>query len=223
MGSHSFIHKKTLVVVAVAAEQEAVLRGLKGDSRFTVAVAGVGPAAAAACTAAHLATGHYSLAVSAGIGGGFASVAEPGSLVLADEIIAADLGVETDEGFSSVDELGFGTSRIIVDCSLLTLIQKLELGGAIGVPVTMGAILTVSTATGSAATAAGRLARYPGAVAEAMEGFGVAIAAANHHIPCLEVRGISNLVGPRNRAEWRIPAALSAIEQAFHYLPEVLV
>ncbi|MGC7879870.1 futalosine hydrolase, partial [Desulforudis sp. 1190] len=34
---------RILVMTAVSAEREAVLRGLRGDSRFDVLVAGVGP------------------------------------------------------------------------------------------------------------------------------------------------------------------------------------
>ena len=44
-----------------------------------------------------------------------------------------------------------------------------------------------------------------------MEGAGVAAAAARHGVPFAEVRAISNLVGPRDRAAWRIPEALAAL------------
>src|SRR5690606_62712 len=76
--------------------------------------AGVGPALAAASTAAALTAAAldgrpYALVVSAGIAGGFAPRAAVGSLVLADEITAADLGAETAEGFVPVTGLGFGT------------------------------------------------------------------------------------------------------------------
>ncbi|NEE29228.1 futalosine hydrolase, partial [Streptomyces sp. SID7982] len=59
------------------------------------------------------------------------------------------------------------------------------------------------------------LARHPSAVAEAMEGFGVAEAAAAHGVPVLEVRAVSNAIGPRDRDAWRIPAALTALTSAF--------
>ena len=65
--------------------------------------------------------------------------------------------------------------------------------------------------TGTAARAAELAARHPGAVAEAMEGFGVAEAAAAHGLPVLEIRAVSNAVGPRDRAAWRIGEALAAL------------
>ncbi|MNJ58166.1 Futalosine hydrolase [compost metagenome] len=62
----------------------------------------------------------------------------------------------------------------------------------------------------------------PGAAAEAMEGYGVAIAAHNLQLPVLEIRAISNTVGPRQRELWKIKDALLALEQACSLLPEVL-
>ncbi|WP_219834559.1 futalosine hydrolase [Paenibacillus sp. R14(2021)] len=211
---------RVLIVTAVAAERDAVLRGLGGDERFHVVAAGVGPAAAAAGTAAALAAGGYRLAVSAGIAGGFAGTAAVGSLVVAGEIIAADLGVETPDGFASVDALGFGSSRIGVDARLA---GALAAGiAAAGLPVSTGPVLTVTTATGMAATAAEHERRVPGAAAEAMEGFGVATAALQFGLPALELRAISNAVGPRDRDAWRIGDALQALERASRILTEVL-
>lgn len=63
--------RRVLIVTAVAAERDAVLRGLKGSDRFHVIAAGAGTAAAAAGTAAALAAGSYGCVISAGIGGGF--------------------------------------------------------------------------------------------------------------------------------------------------------
>ncbi|WP_327068359.1 futalosine hydrolase [Kitasatospora sp. NBC_01250] len=202
---------RLLVVVAVAAEAEAVLRGAGAD-RVTVVTAGVGPAAAAGATALALATGRHPLVVSAGIAGGFAPHAPIGSVVAADAIVAADLGAQTPDGFQDVAELGFGTVRHTPSPAALAL-----LAGATGAVV--GPVLTVSTVTGSAERAAELTGRHPGAVAEAMEGFGVAEAAVRCGVPVLELRTVSNAVGPRDRAAWRIGEALGALERAFAALP----
>jgi futalosine hydrolase len=213
--------KRILIMTAVPTERDAVLRGLRGDSRFDVLLAGVGPASAAACTAAALAAADYGLVLSTGIGGGFIGRAEVGTLVVAEEIVAADLGAQTPEGFCSVDELGFGSSRIRVDTALVTRVTAAL--KAAGLPVCSGPVLTLSTVTGSAETADELAARVPGAAAEAMEGFGVATAALIRGIPVLEIRAISNPVGPRDRAAWRIKEALAALEAASSILVEVLV
>lgn len=204
---------RVLVATAVPAERDAVADRLPPHTD-AVAV-GVGPAAAAAHTAAALARAPYDLVISAGIGGGFQPGAPLGSLVLADEITAADLGAETPDGFLPVTELGFGA---ISHAPPLPLVRELAAtcGGLIG------GVLTVSTVTGSAGRAAELRRRHPRALAEAMEGFGVAEAAAAYALPVLEIRAVSNAVGPRDRAAWRIGEALGALGGAFGKFAPVL-
>lgn len=211
--------KRVLVMTAVEAERDAVLRGLGANSRVDVKLAGVGPASAAAQTALALAGGGtYSLVVSAGIAGGFAGQAEVGTLVVASHIVAGDLGVETGEGFASVDTLGFGRSRLATEkLGAERLVQALR---ARGWTVCSGPIVTVSTATGTAETAAVLADRVPGVAAEGMEGFGVASAAHLCGIPVIELRAVSNAVGPRNREAWDVPGALALLTAAAPVIEE---
>ncbi|MFI1288997.1 futalosine hydrolase [Streptomyces sp. NPDC020792] len=231
---------RVLVATAVPVERDAVARAFAGPVReeplsalpgatlhrvpgppaVDLIAAGVGPALAAATTAsaltaAALARAPYDLVVSAGIAGGFAPHAPVGSLVVADEITAADLGAETGDGFLPVTELGFGTVTHRPPEALVRAI-------AAAAPARTGTVLTVSTVTGTAARADALRARHPGALAEAMEGFGVAEAAAAHRVPVLEVRAVSNPVGPRDRAAWRIGDALTALTEGFGKLAPVL-
>ncbi|MFP3390939.1 futalosine hydrolase [Brevibacillus sp. SIMBA_040] len=212
--------RRVLVVTSVEAERDAVLRGLQDDNRFTLLVGGVGPACAAASTASMLATNEYDLVICAGICGGFSGRAEVGSLVVASEIICADLGAETADGFCDVDELGFGSARVAVDKELAT--QVTEAIASKSLPVKMGQVLTLSTVTGTAETAAALAKRMPDAAGEAMEGYGVAIAAQQRSLPILEIRAVSNAIGPRDKSAWRIKDALIALEKASTVLQEVL-
>jgi futalosine hydrolase len=231
--------QRVLVATAVPAERDAVARAFPEPLReppvrevplpgltvhrsggYDLIAAGVGPAlaaasAATALTAAALAGTPYGLVVSAGIGGGFLPAAPPGSLVVADEITAADLGAETGDGFLPVTELGFGT---VTHRPPETLVRAI----AAATGARTGTVLTVSTVTGTAARADALRARHPRALAEAMEGFGVAEAAAAHGTPVLELRAVSNPVGPRDRAAWRIGDALTALTEAFGKLAPVL-
>ncbi|WP_250029117.1 futalosine hydrolase [Paractinoplanes maris] len=194
-----------LVVTAVAAEAEAVRAGAD-PAHVVVEPVGVGPAAAAAGTARLLATGRYRAVVSAGIAGGFPGRAPVGAVVLGARSIAADLGAETPDGFLPVEELGFGTSVVPADPALLKALAT-ELPHAI-----VGDVVTLSTVTGTQSTADRLAASYPQAVAEAMEGYGVAVAAAG--FPFAELRTISNAIGPRDRSAWRLKEAFAALSTA---------
>ncbi|MFD7018910.1 futalosine hydrolase [Streptomyces sp. NPDC059928] len=186
-----------------------------GGHRVDVLAAGVGPAAAAVGAAAALARAPYDLVVSAGIGGGFPAHAPLGSLVVASEIVAADLGAGSADGFIPVTALGFGRDTLHPHGPLTRAVAR-----ALG--ALAGPVLTVTTATGTAERAAELLARHPSAAAEAMEGFGVAEAADRFGVPVLEIRAVSNSVGPRDRSAWRIGAALAALTEAFGKFPPVL-
>jgi futalosine hydrolase len=210
--------ERILIVTAVEAERAALERGLSAAASeaaraaTTVLVGGVGAAAVAASavaatTAAALARAPYDVVVSAGIGGAFPQAARIGDLLVAERIIAADLGADGPEGFQSVQELGFGT----------TIFEALSMDGlksSAEFEVVRGDLLTVNTATGTAERADWLRTRYPASVGEAMEGYGVAVAAAQSGLPVAEVRAVSNLVGPRDRAAWRIGEALAALAAA---------
>jgi futalosine hydrolase len=194
---------KLLIVTAVAAERDAICAAAPSAE---VIVAGVGPAEAAAATAVALARGPYDLVLSAGIAGGFAPLV-PGDIAVAAAIVFADLGAYSPAGFLPVSELGFGSERYEVAPRL-----GVELADRTGGH--LGTILTVATVTGTAERAQELIARHPDAVAEAMEGAGVAAAAGQFGVPAAEVRAISNVVGPRERDSWRIPEALAALGAA---------
>ncbi|MGR6316850.1 futalosine hydrolase [Micromonospora soli] len=207
-----------LVVTAVPAEAEAVRAGL-ADPTVTVAPAGVGPAVAGAATARLLALAEaagrpYRGVVSAGIAGGFVGRVTVGSTVLATRSVAADLGAESPAGFLPVEELGMPAELLGVG-SVVTADSQLlaELRTALPEAV-VGAVLTVSTVTGTAESTEALTARHPDAVAEAMEGYGVGVAAAQAGLPFAELRTVSNPIGPRDRDAWRMREAFAALTAA---------
>ncbi|TWI53993.1 futalosine hydrolase [Halalkalibacter nanhaiisediminis] len=216
----SNIDFRVLIMTSVSAERDAVLRGLGEASVFDVVVAGVGSAVAAASTAVALSSRKYHLVINAGIAGGFVGKAEVESIVVASEIVAADLGTESADGFISLDELNLGSSRIKVEEDLVTNVMNgLEKAG---LSAYTGPILTLSTVTGTTESAKMLAERVEGATAEGMEGYGVAVAARQFGVPVMEIRAISNMVGPRDRDAWRIKEALAALEKASSVLVEVL-
>lgn len=223
----------TLVITAVDAERDAVVRDLGPTREVRVGAyaglcaqtpdgdvhafsGGVGPVAAAVATSTLLALGPaYDLVVSAGVGGGFDGRAEIGDLVLADVSVAADLGALTDSGHLTLADLGLpGESGFQhADAGLP---HRLARGGY---RLVSGTVLTLTCMTGTKERAAELAARHPGAVAEAMEGYGVIAAtrptATTRAVATAELRAVSNIIGRRDPATWDLPTAFDTLARAF--------
>jgi futalosine hydrolase len=171
------------------------------------ALAGFGPIAAAARTAQILAALRPRRVLLIGIAGTYD---------------AARLGIGDAAAFTrvAVDGVGVGEGRAFLGPPALGFPQwPGELGSqriddalALSGPADAddALLLTTCAASDSAEHAGHRLARFPSAVAEDMEGFAVALACALSGVPLAIVRGMSNLVGDREPARWRIPAALAS-------------
>lgn len=209
---------RLLGVVATQKEQSALLASMSASvvplgpyraartSLADVVVAGVGPAAAAAGTATALALGGYDVCLSLGICGAFRGTADLGDTVVATELVAADLGADSPEGFLGSGEMGWSDDVAPVDPALLQLVVD-----RLDSPVT-GPVLTLSTVTGTRVRADALALRH-GAVAEAMEGWGVLAAASPYGLPVLEIRTVSNLVDDRDTSAWDVKAALASLEK----------
>lgn len=206
-----------LMVVATPMEAQQLR-----DLSARVVVSGVG------CTAAALATWHAlttaavrpDLVVSAGIAGAFAeSGLKAGDAAVSSAMIQADLGVSDGPHFLSVDDLGLSVFPETMHGAIFPAwTGAAHLASRSG--AALGPMLTLNTVTGTAEQAAELARRHPGALTEGMEGAGVAHATALLGLPALEIRGISNMVGPRDRAAWRIPEALGATRRVLDSLLE---
>ncbi|PTA66497.1 futalosine hydrolase [Deinococcus arcticus] len=214
-----------LIVVATAPEaqrlQDLAGRGPRAGG-VRVVVSGVGPVAAALATAGALAQGPADLVISAGIGGAYpGSGLVPGDLAVSSVIVQADLGAWDGAAFVPLDTLGLsvcpdrgqGAQFVVWDRAA----QVAQAAGA-----RFGPALTLCSVTGSAPGAQALAERVPGALCEGMEGAGAAHAALLAGVPALEVRGISNPVGPRDRAAWQLGPALAAAHRGVEAALRVL-
>lgn len=202
-----------LIVVATAGEAARLV-----DLPARVVVSGVGPVAAALATSRALAEAPFGLAVSAGIGGAYpGSGLEPGDLSVSEVMIQADLGAEDGEQFLDLSALGLSVLPGEAHPGVFPAWSgAAALAGRLG--ATCGPALTLNTVTGSAERARILAARFPGALTEGMEGAGVAHAALLAGVPALELRGVSNPVGPRDRSAWQIAQALTATRRGLEEL-----
>lgn len=175
-------------------------------------VCGFGPIAAAARAAHLIAQLRPERALLIGICGAFDVARHPvGSALEFDEVAVDGIGVGEGAALIPPPRLGFpqwpgqpGRSSAIFD--RLPLATRTPAAPA-------RRLLTTCAASADAAQAAVRRAHLPGADAEDMEGFAVALACALESVPLRIVRGVSNEVGDRAPEHWRIPAALAAARE----------
>ncbi len=210
-----------LIVVATALEAERLPR----LPNARVVVSGIGAVGAALATQRAILEMPPTLILSAGIGGAYPwGAADVGEVVVSSELIYAGLGAEDGERLLGLEELGF--PLLETPERVYNVLPAASQAGMFAQRASahLGAILTLETVTGSPRSLERLRIAYPNALCEAMEGAGVAHAAALHGIPTFEIRGISNMVLPqRDRASWRIGAALTALHTALETGWEALV
>jgi futalosine hydrolase len=213
---------RVLVVVALGMEFDAVVgalpgaepgtlgpyaaaRARTGETEVQVVRGGIGPASAASATAAALALlGPVDLAVSAGLAGAYPGRGlVVGDLVAASEIVAGGTGDWAAPGFMGPGEPEWLPGRFEV---APWVPEAAERAGARTGPVLTVPVLTEGT---GAAEALARTHRE--AVAEAMEGAGVALAAWRFTVPVAEIRAVCNLVGAADASRWATDEALGAL------------
>ncbi len=191
--------KPLLLVVATDAEAP---RGAGCE----VLVCGVGKTAAAAATAARLSKGGVRGVISFGVAGAYPGEGlDVGDVVVATEVAVVDEGLETGAKFVPFARAGMsvpGTGWTACDVSLVAAAPP-----DARFRVVRGRVATVSACAGSTRLAAERAAS--GAVAEGMEGAAVAHAASLFRVPFAELRGVSNLCGPRDGARFELAAAVA--------------
>jgi futalosine hydrolase len=184
-----------LVVCAVAQE----LRHWKPRPHVEMLVTGIGPVEAAAATSRALALSPPRAVVNAGIAGGFAGRAALGDAFAIEIDHLAELGIED-------GSLLPGAARLVAKAeSDPELLDAARRAGA-----RIGSAITVATITATQARA-DDLARRFEAEVEAMEGFAVLRSAIVAGVPAVELRGISNLVGPRERSGWDFDAGARSV------------
>jgi futalosine hydrolase len=152
-------------------------------------------------------------------------------LALAGEEILGDEGVTTLSSWRSLHAIGIPSARrndepifnrIPVDQVELERAQLL-LNEWQATPsptkVHLGSFVTVSGVSGSLARARVLGSRF-GALCENMEGGAAAQVCLRYRVPFLEIRGLSNWAGDRNKKRWCLPEALDNCQRAVLYLLE---
>ncbi|MEM1451294.1 MAG: hypothetical protein AAGI22_19405 [Planctomycetota bacterium] len=169
-----------------------------------VETVGFGPISAAARVAGLLAAAAPERVVLVGVAGGDPSTLPVGSATTFGEVVLD--GVGAGEGAAALLPSGMGLPQWHGN-GVAAVGERLAL--ADDGPV----LLTACSASEGEAMIEARRGRFPDAAAEDMEGFGVALAAHFGRFPAHVVRGISNEIGDRDHARWRVDDGLRAASE----------
>jgi futalosine hydrolase len=200
---------KTLVVAATLEEVKGICKHFEcrpaafmQSTNFDILITGVGMTATAYALGQTL-SATYHLVLNLGIAGTFDSKLGLGSLVKVVEDEFSELGAQDKDSFISLNELGFGKTTYFE-----TYTQHHPL--LVGLREVKG--ITVNQVHGNKNSIAAIVNRLHPAI-ESMEGAAVFFACEQVHLPCLQIRAISNLVEERNRASWEMGLAIQHLNQ----------
>ena len=202
---------RTLLLVPTTFELQHVQPALEdavGAACGALAVCGFGPIASGILTAQLLARHQPSNVILVGIAGSYNSSTAIGTANCYSKIGCYGVGAGSGRGFKTAGELGW--SQFMDLDSGDSINDSLELTRAGSTVPCSGMLLTVCSASANLSDVAERLEKFPDAVAEDMEAFSVAMACKLTSVPLFVIRGISNIAGDRNKANWRVEAALKA-------------
>lgn len=202
-------------------------QGFLANRRVCLLVSGAGGVnAAQAVTAALEKSVKPVMVIQTGCGGGFSQAgAQVGDACVATCEYDVQLGLETAKN-KAVQPLPFEVlpqqkkpNRFEVDANGLAAALKFKQQR---IRFHHGPFISVSTITTSDQTAA-NYHRHYGAVVENMEGAATAQVCSFYHIPFMEIRGVSNLVGNRERETWELDLAAKHASIAVSYLIKAVV
>jgi futalosine hydrolase len=193
-------------------QERAVLRSsrYRGHS-IDLLITGVGMVATAAWCARTLAADHYDLALNLGVCGSFAADFTPGMVVniVTDRI--AELGAEDGDEFLTIHQMQLLAENEFPFTGGQLVNAELPANTALAALPRAHAI-TVNTVHGADDSIATTRRRFEPQV-ESMEGAAFMYAALIARVSFAQIRAVSNVVERRNRAAWKLPEAIAALNR----------
>ena len=203
------------VLVIAATDRE--LSGLKEISftrpslKVHTAVTGVGLLPSTYAIMQLIARLKPDLIIQVGIAGSFNPTLVLGTAVTVRQEILADMGVYETDGYHDIFELGLAEENV----------PPLEQGAIVNHHdhlIESASLLAVSAVSvNEISTSAEKIKLFAEkykADIESMEGAALHYVCAMQQIPFIQIRGISNLVGERDKTKWKIPESMLAATNA---------
>jgi len=195
-------------------------KGRIGDRQVVYMISGMGKTNAAHAATILIEKFSPDLVILFGAGGAYPSTGlKVGDIVVAGEEIYGDEGVLDKNGFHGTEYIGIPLlkkkarryfNRFLLERELaakaLKSSNRVTCHLSRVTAVKTGAFVTVSTCTGTGKRARELEKRF-GAICENMEGAAVAHICTLYGTPMIEIRGISNIAGQRDKSQWNIKLA----------------
>ncbi|KAA1262335.1 Futalosine hydrolase [Rubripirellula obstinata] len=201
--------KSTLILVPTPGELD-LIREHFPEPTFAFQRVGFGPIVAAARSGALISRYRPSRVLLLGIAGAFDTDQTPvGTACRFDHVKCDGIGVGLGSNFQTAADVGW--KQFSADDAMPEVNDGIPLVSTYNPAVPCaGPLLTVCSASASSEERDHRQRRFPGVAAEDMEGFSVAVACSLAGVPLQIIRGISNEVGDRDKANWQVEKALGA-------------
>jgi futalosine hydrolase len=208
---------KILITAATAGELSFFNHStsLPGETQVQKAVTGVGAMHTLYNLMQLIGQHHPNLIIQTGIAGCFTPTISIGSAVTISSETTADMGVWEKNGYLDIFDMGFSDPDAAPYHGKQLINPHMNLLHNCGLPSVQA--VTVNRITTLSADAELYKNHY-GAAVESMEGAALHYVCLLQNIPFIQIRGISNLVGERDKSQWRIKEALTSASNAIHNL-----
>lgn len=204
---------KIVIVAATNKELELIQRAQfeMSSNIISLETTGVGSIAASFALSEITTSQSPDIIIQIGIGGSFSTALQLGSAVAISREVIADMGVVEADGYKDIFELGLAKNNSFPysNGSLANtndkLLEMTKLQSVAG--------LTVNEVTTNPTKILLFRKKYAAEV-ESMEGAALHYTCIMKKIPFIQIRGISNLVGERDKSCWKINEAIASASES---------
>lgn len=182
-------------------------------SHGSIAVCGFGPIASGIGAMRLLSEHRPASVILCGIAGTLQNGDAVGSAMTFSQVGCYGIGAGNGQSFQTIDELGWNQWHQVAGSECFGDVIDLTGTASQGMKSRSDddqLLLTVCSASAGTGDVEDRLRKFPTAIAEDMEGYSVTMACRVQNVPVTLIRGISNVAGDRNKANWRFDAAIQA-------------
>jgi len=200
--------------INLLAERDSII----GNNRFNVLIAGIGSMSTTYWLTKTIASKRPHMLIQAGIAGSFSADYPPGSIVLVNEEVTGDLGVEENNEFKDVFDMGLPqitdpyTGKNLVNNNPQLLQQQ-------NLPLVRS--VTISEISTRPQRIQQLQQKYQ-PVVESMEGAAFHYVALTEKIPFIQLRAISNYVGERDKTKWKMKDSIALLNEKLKEIVERL-